>query len=107
MPFELQDVDFADGPAIQRVYISAFHDDEFNKTLFPGMSFETLITGSTARWPRNYGALGAHYKKVVDTDTGDIVSYSKWKFENTQAGGHLPKQTGGMALRCHRFLASD
>jgi hypothetical protein len=94
MPLELQHVDFADGPAMQRAYIDAFYNDEFNKTLFPRMSYDQLLEGAISRWPRNYGALGAHYKKVVDTDTGEIVSYSKWAFANTQAGGQLPKQTG-------------
>ncbi|KAF7515107.1 hypothetical protein G7054_g14759 [Neopestalotiopsis clavispora] len=94
MPLELQHVDFADGPAMQRAYIDAFYGDEFNKTLFPGMSYDQLLEGAISRWPRNYGALGAHYKKVVDTNTGEIVSYSKWAFANTQAGGQLPKQTG-------------
>lgn len=94
MPLELQDAEFVDGPAIQRVYTSAFIDDPFIKTLFPGMSYDQLYTGTLSRWPRNYGDITAHYKKVVDTDTGEVISYSKWEFENTTAGAELRKPTG-------------
>ncbi len=94
MPFELRDVDFADGVEMQHVYISAFFDDKFNQTLFPGMSYDQLVNGAISRWQRNYGDLSGHYKKVVDTETGKIVSYSKWEFVNTTAGGELRKPIG-------------
>ncbi|KAI1866348.1 uncharacterized protein JN550_007736 [Neoarthrinium moseri] len=93
MPLELRDVDFSDGATISHVYISAFYDDLFNKTQFPGVSFEKLLAGATYRWPRNYCDPSAHYKKVVDTDTGETVSYSKWEFVNSTAGDQL-RRTG-------------
>jgi len=94
MPLELQDVHFSDGNDIQNVYISAFINDRLNQTLFPGMSFDKLIAGSASRWPRNYGDLSTCYKKVIDTDTGEVVGYSKWAFENTTAGGQLQRPIG-------------
>ncbi|KAI0146926.1 hypothetical protein GGR57DRAFT_279270 [Xylariaceae sp. FL1272] len=94
MFLELRDVDFRDGSAIQQVYISAFHEDTFNMTLFPGMSYDRLLAGAISRWPRAYGEFGGHYKKVVDTETGDVVSYSKWRFTNSDAVGVLPQQSG-------------
>lgn len=94
MPLELRDADFTDGPAIECVYLKAFYEDEFNKSLFPGMSFDDLLADAIARWPQNYSASGVYYKKVVDTDTDEIVSYSKWSFENAGDDGHLPKKSG-------------
>jgi hypothetical protein len=94
MPLELQDVDFKDGKAIANIYISAFFNDPFQKTMFPGVSFEKQVAGVISRWPNNFGNVAAHYKKVVDTDTGDIVGYSKWSFAFTTAGGTLQKPAG-------------
>lgn len=107
MPLELQDVYFSDGDSIQNVYISAFINDRFNQTLYPGMTFDQLIAGSKSRWPRNYGNLSAYYRKVVDTDTGEVVSYSKWAFENTTARGQLQKPTGKFGKSDSRTLYSN
>jgi hypothetical protein len=97
MPIELRDVDFQDGEAIANVYISAFFDDPFQKALFPGMSFDKQVSGVISRLPRNYGDISAHYKKVVDTDTGETISYSKWSFAFTAAGGQMRKPNGCLA----------
>ena len=94
MPFELQEVSFADGEQIAYVYISAFFDDPFMKTLYPGVPFEKQVAGAMSRWPTNYGDISSHYKKVIDTVTGNIVGYSKWSFANTDALGELKKPTG-------------
>ncbi|KAG4434779.1 hypothetical protein IFR05_009740 [Cadophora sp. M221] len=87
MPLLFQDVEFADGPAIAYVHISAFFDDPFQQTLFPNMSFEEQLVGMNARWPSDYSDSSLFWKKVVDTDSGDIVGYSKWTFGFTDAGG--------------------
>ena len=94
MPLQFQDADFNDGKAISKVYISAFFDDPFQKSLYPGMPFEKQIAGAISRWPNNYGDISAHYKIVIDTDSGEVVSYSKWSFAFTDAGGALRKPTG-------------
>jgi hypothetical protein len=94
MSFRLQDADFKDGKAIANVSISAFFDDPFQKSLYPGMPFEKQVAGVMSRWPNNYGDISAHYKIVVDTDSGEVVSYSKWTFAFTDAGGALRKPTG-------------
>ncbi|KAK0109124.1 hypothetical protein ONS96_002951 [Cadophora gregata f. sp. sojae] len=95
MPLLLQDVDFQDGVTIADIYISAFYDDPFNKTLFPGVSFDQQVAGVISRWPGNYGAVSAHYKKVVDSESGKIISYSKWSFAFTNAGDVL-RQPGNV-----------
>ncbi|PVH81203.1 hypothetical protein DL98DRAFT_559951 [Cadophora sp. DSE1049] len=86
MPLILQDANFADGEAIANVYISAFFDDPFQRTLFPGMPFDQQVAGVISRWPNNYGDISAFYKKVVDTDSGETVGYSKWGFAFTDVG---------------------
>lgn len=94
MPLEFQDVDLEDGEAISLLHLSVFYDDIFNKTLCPGMSFQSLLNAAIARWPQEYSEPGCHYKKVVDTATGEIVSFTKWKFINTPEHVILPGQTG-------------
>ncbi|KAL5325712.1 hypothetical protein ACEPPN_006842 [Leptodophora sp. 'Broadleaf-Isolate-01'] len=91
MPLIIQDVTFADGEAIANIYISAFFDDPFQRTLFPDMPFDKQVTGVISRWPNNYGDISAFYKKVVDTDSGEIVGYSKWGFAFTDAGEILKR----------------
>ncbi|KAH7416838.1 hypothetical protein BKA64DRAFT_656345 [Cadophora sp. MPI-SDFR-AT-0126] len=86
MPLTLQDVTFADGEAIANIYISAFSDDPFQRTLFPGMTFDQQVAGVITRWPRIYSDISAFYKKVVDTDSGETVGYSKWAFAFTDVG---------------------
>ncbi len=106
MPLVLQNPVFADGPAMGHLYISAFVNDEFHRASFPGMSFEKQVAGAVSRWPNNYGDISSTYKKVVDTDTGRIVSYSKWCFVNTDVS-ELRKITGWfrcLVLRGWLFL---
>ncbi|KAI1199111.1 hypothetical protein F5X97DRAFT_132753 [Nemania serpens] len=94
MPLELHDADFEDGEALSLLHLSVFYDDIFNKTLFPGVSFQSLLAAAIARWPQEYSEPGFHYKKVVDTATGEIVSFTKWRFINTPEDLKLPGQTG-------------
>ncbi|KAI8944779.1 hypothetical protein F4801DRAFT_585076 [Xylaria longipes] len=94
MPLELQDVGFEDGAAISQLHVSVFYDDIFSKSLFPDVSLRSLLVDAVARWPQEYNEFGCHYKKVVDTATGEIVSFSKWKFINTPENIELPGQIG-------------
>ncbi|CZR60204.1 uncharacterized protein PAC_10100 [Phialocephala subalpina] len=94
MPLELQEVDLSDSPALANVQISAFFNDPFQKSLYPGMSFESQLVGLIARWPANYHDFVGHWKKVIDTETGEVVSWSKWAFEFTDAGAELQGPTG-------------
>ncbi|KAH6718100.1 hypothetical protein BKA61DRAFT_572169 [Leptodontidium sp. MPI-SDFR-AT-0119] len=91
MPLIIQDVTFVDGEAIANIYICAFFDDPFQRTLFPDMPFDKQVAGVISRWPNNYGDISAFYKKVVDTDSGEIVGYSKWGFAFTDAGEILKR----------------
>ncbi|KAH7322017.1 hypothetical protein BKA65DRAFT_437506 [Rhexocercosporidium sp. MPI-PUGE-AT-0058] len=82
---------FADGEAIANIYISAFFDNPFQRTLFPDMLFDKQVAGVISRWPNNYSDISAFYNKVVDTDSGEIVGYSKWGFAFTDAGEILKR----------------
>ncbi|KAH9224670.1 hypothetical protein DL95DRAFT_473257 [Leptodontidium sp. 2 PMI_412] len=84
MPPLLQDVEFADGPAIANIHTSGFFNDPFQQTLFPYMSFEEQLAGMTDRWLSDYTLF---WKKVMDTESGNTVGYSKWAFGFTDAGG--------------------
>jgi hypothetical protein len=94
MPLQLYDATLADGAAIANVYVSAFIDDPFHMTLYPSVSFERQVSGVLSRWPRNYANSSARYKTVVDTTTGETVSYSKWSFGFTDAAKELPSREG-------------
>lgn len=95
MPLLLQDVVFADGPAIANIHTSAFFDDPFQQALFPNMSFEKQLAGMNDRWPSDFGDSSLFWKKVVDTESGEIAGYSKWAFGFTDAGG-VREGRGGM-----------
>ena len=99
MPLELQDVVFEDGPGIAEVHVAAFFNDPFQKSLFPGMPYDEQLAGTISRWPKMYADTSVHYKKVVDTESGEIVSYSKWTFASTDAGKDLQKPTGRLHQR--------
>lgn len=94
MPLLLQEVGFGDGDSIANIYISAFFTDPFQQTLFPNMPFDAQVTGVKSRWPNNYGDISAFYKKVIDTETGETVGYSKWAFAFTDAGEVLRRSNG-------------
>jgi hypothetical protein len=95
MSLELKDVAFQDGASIADVYVRAFLDDNFQRSLYPGMSFEKQLAGVISRWPQNYGSLSSLYKKVEDVETGITVSYSKWSLANTASIRQL-RQISGM-----------
>jgi hypothetical protein len=82
----------------QHLHQRLLFDDLFQKTLYPGMPFDKQVAGIISRWLRNYGDISVHYKKVVDTDSGEIASYSKWSFAFTEAGGALQKPPGKQAV---------
>ncbi|KAN0106282.1 hypothetical protein V8E51_009158 [Hyaloscypha variabilis] len=93
MPLQLQEAGFSDGKAIAFICISAFFDDPFQKSLYPGMPFDEQVAVVFSRWPKDYDDDSAHYKIVVDTDSCEAVSYSKWVLVNTDAGGAFKKPT--------------
>jgi len=97
MPLQLQQASFSDGKVIATICIGAFFDDPFQKSLYPEMSFDEQVAGVLSRWPNDYAEVSTHFKIVVDTEYDEVVSYSKWVFVNTDAGGTLNHAQGSVS----------
>ncbi|KAL6904186.1 hypothetical protein GGI43DRAFT_381872 [Trichoderma evansii] len=83
MPLQLEDMTFKDGAAYAHTYITSFQNNAYSRASFVDQTFDQRVAGVIRRWPKNYGQTLVAYKKVVDTDTGDLVSWVKIGFENT------------------------
>lgn len=94
MPLQVEDMAFKDGEAYADTYARSFWDDAFSKASFAGISFDERVAGILRRWPRNYAERFNTYKKVVDTDTGELVSWLKIEYENTGIDPDLFAPTG-------------
>ena len=76
-------------------YLSApFSMTHFRSPCIQGYHLIKQVAVILSRWPNEYGNFSAHYKIVVDTDSGEIVSYSKWEFVFTDAGASLRRSKG-------------
>lgn len=93
MPLRLEEVDFADGSELALVQTVAQAEDELIRALHPGLTFDAALAATRARWPSVYGFGSWHYKKVVDVETGKIVSFSRWATDE-EFRRHLPPLTG-------------
>lgn len=96
MPLRLEEVDFSDGAELALVQTAAQAEDELNQALHPGLSFDAALAATKARWPSVYGFGSWHYKKVVDVETGKIVSFSRWATDE-EYRRYLPPLTGSVA----------
>lgn len=98
MPLQLQDAGFIDGKAIANIFVSAFFDDPFRKSLYPGMSFDKQAAVVFSRRSNEYGNISAHYKIVVDTDSGEIVSYSSGNLSLWMRGFSQKTKRSGLSF---------
>ncbi|KAL7900311.1 acyl-CoA N-acyltransferase [Trichoderma sp. SZMC 28014] len=83
MPLHLEDMTFKDGAAYAHTYITSFQTNAYSRTSYADQTFDQRVAGVIRRWPKNYGQTLVAYKKVVDTDSGELVSWVKVGFENT------------------------
>lgn len=81
MPLELEDMTFKDGAAYAHTYITSFQSNAYSRASYADQTFDQRVAGVIRRWPKNYGQTLVTYKKVVDTDSGELVSWVKIGFE--------------------------
>ncbi|KAM0250888.1 hypothetical protein ACHAQJ_008466 [Trichoderma viride] len=94
MPLQLEDMAFKDAAAYARTYVSSFHNDRYSRASYADQTSEQRIAGVIRRWSKNYGEPLIAYKKVIDTDTGELFG-----FENTDIDTKRFAPTGAKAAR--------
>lgn len=99
MPLQLEDMAFKDGAAYAHTYVTSFQNNAYSRASYADQTFDQRVAGVIRRWPKNYGQTLVAYKKVVDTDTGELVSWVKIGFENTDIDPRLFAPAG----MCHTF----
>ncbi|CEJ92612.1 hypothetical protein VHEMI08251 [[Torrubiella] hemipterigena] len=77
MPLQFQDMTYGDATAFATAYILSF------ERLHAARPVDEKITGVISRWPRNYSEPFNIYKKIVDSETGMLVSWIKVSLDNT------------------------
>lgn len=102
MSLRLENMTFEDGAAYANTYIGSFYNDPYSRASFADETFDQRVAGVIRRWPRNYSERLNVYKKVVDTDTGELVSWVKIGFENTDLDPNRFTPAG----LCHTFLVT-
>lgn len=78
MQFRLEEVNFADGDELATVQGTAQVDNALLRLLHPNLSTEDAIANMKQRWLSVYGFSSWYYNKVVDTESGKIVGFSRW-----------------------------
>ena len=80
MPYVVRPIDMQDVPALSEMMMRAFWDDPHWALVWPGMTVEEVIEGHNHRLPYNLitGREKFRYQKAIDTDSGEIVGYSRW-----------------------------
>ncbi|KAH7321805.1 acetyltransferase-like protein [Rhexocercosporidium sp. MPI-PUGE-AT-0058] len=80
MPYEVHPVIPADAPGLSNAMMSAFYTDQHWRLLWGTKPLSSIISDCTARLPWNLiTSRGTkRHLKVFDTDTGEIVGYSRY-----------------------------
>lgn len=105
MVLALKPVCFADGDAVSYIMTEAFFADRMQQRLYPGVPMATKLENWKARWPKYYSAPSTLYSKIVDSETGEAVSFAKWEFVSIDADDVLPNASGmGLLLKLISWL---
>jgi hypothetical protein len=107
MPLQLEDMTFGDGAAYAHTYITSFQSNAYSRASFADQTFDQRIAGVVRRWPKNYGQTLVTYKKVVDTETGELVGWVKIAFENTNIDPKLYAPTGEHYSFSYKYLFTN
>ncbi|KAH6699996.1 acetyltransferas-like protein [Leptodontidium sp. MPI-SDFR-AT-0119] len=80
MPYQVHPVIPIDAPGLANTMMSAFHTDQHWRLLWGSKPLPEIINDCTARLPWNLITSRSvkRHLKVVDTDTGEIVGYSRY-----------------------------
>lgn len=85
MNLQVKDMKYGDVEAYAETYIAAFWgghnapaDSDARK------SYQDRVAGAVSRWNRNYAMPLSLYKKVVDTNSGRLVSFIKFEYVYTE-----------------------
>ena len=84
MPLACLTATIDDGLDLGCTYIDAFIGDPFHDTAIQDVPFARQVAGFVKRYPRHYAVADIQYRKVEDLDTGEVLSYAKWKVENAE-----------------------
>ncbi|ORY62944.1 acyl-CoA N-acyltransferase, partial [Pseudomassariella vexata] len=76
-----------DVPQMVSVYLSAFIDTKFNWWWSP--TLDAMRRWTERRFVGKFAEPSAHHFKVVDTETGKLIAWSRW---------NVPKDMKGMAV---------
>lgn len=80
MPLAIEKVQEGDIPRLLDIMCAAFHDDPWNRIMFPQVPAAAGRMASTERW-RHEMSIGSHIccMKVVDTTNDhEIVALARW-----------------------------
>ncbi|KAF7938448.1 uncharacterized protein EAE98_000786 [Botrytis deweyae] len=87
MPYAVQYVSTSDAPGLAEAMMSAWWQDEHWKVLWAksNMPLEQIISDCSERLPWNFisGRSVKRHLKVVDSDSGEIVAYSRYILPDT------------------------
>jgi hypothetical protein len=78
--FEIRSCSIEDGPALAKVYVSAFWTDLTWVVIWRGKTLEYVIAQSGRRWPYTLlmNRANRRHQKVLDAETGSVVGYARW-----------------------------
>ncbi|KAL8723887.1 MAG: hypothetical protein Q9181_007107 [Wetmoreana brouardii] len=83
MGFQVLPGELSDIPEVVPFHIAAFKDDPIMGQLWPNVTYEDQF-GYYTRFYRKHFAekhlTGTVFHKAIDTDTGKIVAYAKWRY---------------------------
>ncbi|KAJ3491085.1 hypothetical protein NLG97_g5659 [Lecanicillium saksenae] len=85
MVLKLEPVRFADRDIISRIFAQSFYAMRIQQRLFPNVSLEDKTENAIKKWPFNYSRPNTARQKIVNSETGEVVSYAAWEFFNIDA----------------------
>lgn len=99
MVLTLKPARFDDGDAIAHIMAESFFSMRIQQRLFPNVSLETKTENQRMQWSQRYSASNVRHNKIVDDETGEVVSYANWEFVNVDASELVSNISGMRYMR--------